>query len=328
MTPIRKVCIVAFCLVLLGAGWFGGSKFEQRQRENIQPLRTISKDLHFVEPLLAVGNLELLRDFDPLQRVLERKAREYQQSGKAERLSVYYRDLESGRWTGVNENEKYAPASMYKVALLITLLKAAETNHTLLNTRLLFSGGLSTLEEREPTPYLKVGQSYSVVELLEDLIVHSDNDAKNLLHTIVPRESRMEVFTDLGLVPPVAGDTGDSLSAKSYSIFFRVLFNGTYLSPTFSESALELLSRPEFTKGLVAGLPDDIKSAHKFGRRVFLATSAAAAREELHDCGNVYLPGHPYFLCVMTDGKDDATLASIIAEISKTVFEYTEKEYQ
>ncbi len=327
MTLTRKLLIGALCLASVGAGWFGGSRFEQRQRENIQPLRTTSKDLHFVEPLLAVGNLELLRDFDPLQRVLERKIKEYQQSGKAERLSVYYRDLESGRWTGVNENEKYAPASMYKVALLITLLKAAETNHMLLNTRLLFSSGLTTPEEREPTPYLKIGQSYSVIELLEDLIVHSDNDAKNLLHTIVPQESRTEVFTDLGLVPPVVGDIGDSLSAKSYSIFFRVLFNGTYLSPAFSESALELLSRPEFTKGLVSGLPDGIKIAHKFGRRVFPA-GAVPSREELHDCGNIYLSEHPYFLCVMTEGRDDQTLADIIAEISKTVFEYTAEEYR
>lgn len=323
----RLIFLFLAVFALIGAGWFFGEAWGARTRENFQPLRKTSANLKFVEPLLAVGNFELLRDFDPLKRELEKKGREFVAAGKVSRFSVYYRDLESGRWTGVNENEKYAPASMYKVALMITLLKAAETNPTLLNTRLVFRGASKIPGEAELIPRLKMGESYSVIELLEYLIVNSDNDAKNLLHTIVSTEARREVFTDLGLTPPDEHDTSDSLSAKSYSIFFRVLFNGTYLSPTFSEAALELLSRPEFRAGLVAGLPKETAIAHKFGRRVFY-NGTIPEREELHDCGNVYLKDQPYFLCVMTEGRDDTTLASIIASFSTTVYAYNVKEYR
>ncbi len=327
---MEKKRIIFFSLIapaLIGAGWFAGDSFATRPRETTQPLRENSRGLQFVEPLLAVGNFEILRDFAPLQHELEKKIQGYKTERKAKRVSVYYRDLESGRWTGVNEDDLYAPASMYKVALLITILKAAESNPALLNTRLLWRGITVNALEREPIPRLKVGQSYSVIELLEYLIVNSDNDAKNLLHTIVSPESRREVFTDLGLTPPSNTDTGDSLSAKSFSIFFRVLFNGTYLSPASSEAALELLSRPEFVNGLVAGTPKDTVIAHKFGRRVFY-NKAIATSEELHDCGNVYLKDHPYFLCVMTEGWSDTALAGIISDISKTVYDYTVKEYR
>lgn len=322
----KIVSVLVVVSALIGVGFLFGHTMGNRSSENIQPLREKTAGLRFVEPLLAVGNFELLRDFDSLKNILENKVSEYTISHKAERISIYYRDLQSGRWTGVNEDVKYAPASMYKVPLAITILKAAESDPTLLNKRLKFTGSLGVPGEEELSPYLKVGESYSVVELLEYLIVNSDNDAKNLLHTLVSSESRKEVFIDLGLTPPNETDTGDILSAKNYSIFFRVLYNGTYLAPNFSEAVLELLSRPEFTEGIVAGVPQGVKVAHKFGRRVF--NQGLVKKEELHDCGNIYFAEHPYFLCVMTEGVNDKDLTSVIADISKTVFDYTQEKYK
>ncbi len=314
-------------LALVGLGLLLGTLWKSPERETLQPLRQSATQLKFVEPLLAVGNFELLRDFGSLQYRIERMVTQFKAEKSAKRVSVYFRDLASGRWMGTGENEKYAPASMYKVALLLTILKAAESDPSLLFHLLTFQNGMTPPSEREPAPRLIVGQSYSITKLLQYLIVNSDNDAKNLLQSFISPESRREVFTDLGLTPPDLNDTGDSLSAKDYSIFFRVLFNGTYLSPASSESALELLSRPEFTEGLVAGIPKETSVAHKFGRRIFNEVNAPA-REELHDCGNVYLANHPYFLCVMTEGWSDETLSGIISQISQTVYNYTLKEYQ
>jgi len=329
MEKKQVVFLSLLAFTLVGAGWLAGNAFATKPpREATRPLRDISRELQLVEPLLAVGDFELLRDFDSLKRTLEQDISKYKTEKSVKRVSVYYRDLESGRWMGIDENELYAPASMYKVALMITLLKAAQTNPQLLNTQLVFRGSPNILGEAEPVPRLRVGESYSVSELLNYLIVYSDNDAKNLLHTIVSPKAEREVFTDLGLTPPASNDTGDSLSAKEYSIFFRILFNGTYIWPTFSERALKLLSQPEFTAGLVAGVPKEVTTAHKFGRRVFDATKTTPVKEELHDCGNIYLKDRPYFLCVMTEGWSDIVLSGIISDISKTVYDYTVREYR
>ena len=42
---------------------------------------------------------------------------------------------------------------------------------------------------------------------------------------------------------------------------------------------------------------------------------------ELHDCGIIYYPNHPYFLCVMTKGADFPVLAGVIREVSQTAWE-------
>ncbi len=118
---------------------------------------------------------------------------------------------------GIDEDELYAPASMYKVALMITLLKAAQSDPTLLNRELVFQGPSNLPGETEPIPRLRVGESYSVSELLNYLIVYSDNDAKNLLHTIVSPKVQQEVFTDLGLTPPANNDRGDTLTIRTFS---------------------------------------------------------------------------------------------------------------
>lgn len=329
MEKKRSIFFLLLALALVGAGWFAGSAFANKPpREATRPLRDTSHGLQFVEPLLAVGDFELLRDFDSLKRTLEGDISKYKTEKSAKRVSIYYRELASGRWMGIDEDELYAPASMYKVALMITLLKAAQSNPEILNRTLVFQGPSNIPDEVEPVPRLRVGGVYPVSELLNYLIVYSDNDAKNLLHTIVSLKAQHEVFTDLGLTPPANSDTGDTLSAKEYSIFFRVLFNGTYLLPTYSEKALKLLGQPEFTAGLVSGIPQEVTAAHKFGRRVFNATKSTPVREELHDCGNIYLKDHPYFLCVMTEGWSDTVLSGVINNISKTVYDYTVKEYR
>ena len=42
---------------------------------------------------------------------------------------------------------------------------------------------------------------------------------------------------------------------------------------------------------------------------------------QLHDCGIIYYPNNTYLLCIMTRGKDFKQLESVIAGISKTVYE-------
>lgn len=67
----------------------------------------------------------------------------------------------------------------------------------------------------------------------------------------------------------------------------------------------------------MAGVPPGTTVAHKFGIYSIPGTTKTA---QLHDCGIIYRPGRPYFLCVMTEGQDADTLAGAIRQISRAVF--------
>jgi hypothetical protein len=71
--------------------------------------------------------------------------------------------------------------------------------------------------------------------------------------------------------------------------------------------------------GLRAGVPPAVAVAHKFGE--WQLEEDVPAREQLHDCGIVYEPHRPYLLCIMTRGREFATLPGVIAELSRATYE-------
>ncbi|HEX8923420.1 MAG TPA: serine hydrolase, partial [Patescibacteria group bacterium] len=114
-----------------------------------------------------------------------------------------------------------------------------------------------------------------------------------------------------------ADPNGDIISVKSYASFFRILFNSSYLDNDMSEKALEILSTSRFKDGLIAGVPNGVAIAHKFGERQYLATG----QKQLHDCGIVYpASSRPYLICVMTRGQDFSHMENSIKDISAAIY--------
>ena len=239
-------------------------------------------------------------------------------AGTATHVSVYYRDLNNGPWFGIHEDERFSPASLLKVPILISVLKKAEIEPGLLDKSLTVTqfadDNVGTLYPPERT--VAQGQTYTIDQLLHFMITFSDNNAKDLLVQALDAKIVESVFIDLGIRVPDATTPQDFMTVKDYAGFFRILYNATYLSREMSERALAYLATSQFTAGLVAGVPAGMVVAHKFGQRT-LPDNAA----QLHDCGIVYYPGHPYLLCVMTRGKTGTALAPVIRDISKQVYE-------
>jgi len=106
----------------------------------------------------------------------------------------------------------------------------------------------------------------------------------------------------------------------------RVLYNASYLTNEYSEKMMELLTQSEFKDGLAAGVPDNLKIAHKFGISTVFTSSEEISSRELHDCGIIYHPDHPYILCVMTKGHSKLSDSEgIIKKISQNVYEAVEQ---
>ncbi|MDQ5968539.1 MAG: beta-lactamase class [Patescibacteria group bacterium] len=62
-------------------------------------------------------------------------------------IGIYVRNLNNGPWFGINENEKYSPASMMKVPILITFLKWIEQDSLVLDKKIFISKDSTSLNQ-------------------------------------------------------------------------------------------------------------------------------------------------------------------------------------
>jgi beta-lactamase class A len=223
----------------------------------------------FINPLLLCDASEKkeFAEFAPIEQKITKLIDQKISEDAASRVSVYFRDLNEGRWVGINENETFSPASLLKVPIMISYFKLAESTPEILEKKILYkeAENLNAKEDMPPQQPIKSGTVYSVMDLIRAMIVDSDNNAAFVLFDILDRNSFREVGSDLGITIPEVAQSPEAMSAKTYARFFRILYNSSYISRTMSEQALKLMSQATFTQGLAAGIPDTVPIAHKFG---------------------------------------------------------------
>lgn len=244
-------------------------------------------------------------------------------AGDLKEGSVYFHALSTGYWFGLGEHQKFIPASLLKVYLLIRVLQEEESWPGVLKTSLELQDDVRNASQ-EILPYdrLVQGRRYTVEELLSHMIVYSDNSAAYTLHTKFGDKSLEKIYRDFGL----QSDAKDEayLTLKQYMMVFLSLYNGTYIGAAPSGRALQFLSRSEFKDGLKAGLPPGLPVAHKFGERG--VDTPQGRLQQLHDCGIIYYGDYPYMLGVMTRGDDIKKLAAVIKDVSALI--YAEVDYR
>ncbi len=332
------LCVVSLCIgVALGYVLHTVNPLDYRGGVLYQS----SKQFSLIDPLLAceIGSESSFPEFAPLKVTLAAAITAQKSAGNAENVSVYMRTLKSGRWVEIDGDRPYAPASLLKVFIMMAYYKEADEtdNPGLLDKMIRFEGSPNPGQDDNPgqiIPHLKTGTYYSVRDTLRQMIVYSDNDALNTLAdnfdtgTLTYFEL---IFKDLNIPSPVTQREQDLdfMPARSYAMVFRVLFGSTYLSERYSEQALTLLSEAQYKEGIVAGVPEGIRVAHKFGVKSITATSTALnGYNELHDCGIVYYPNHPYLLCVMTSGKSFQGLQATVKTVSSVAYQWIDEYFK
>ncbi len=322
--------VLVFCVLIGGLcyllGYFVAQKHYESLFGNFAPIRQVGSTYPLISPLLGFRAPEAteLGEYLALKESLESAAKEATSTGAASEVSIYFRDLNMSEWVGVNQNASYYPASLLKVPVLIAYYKEAEVSPGILSQQVVYRPVNSSQFDAPST--LVPGKSYSVEQLLESMIVESDNGATQTLLTRINQATLDQVYVDLGITNPGVNSATYELSARSYGLFFRVLYNATYLEPEYSEKALALLSKATFAQGLVAGVPDNVVVAHKFGEHV-LSKGSTPTGVEFHDCGIVYYPKHPYLLCVMTSAADISSAYAIIKKVSALTYSAVDAQY-
>jgi len=273
------------------------------------------KGYNYINPVLYTEKDCESEDLDPLKQSINDYIASEKAKGTLTTASVCIRIPGKAQWTSINPDEMYHPASLNKVPILITYLHMAENYNNLLNEKLFYDKHTSDLPVQYYTSkQLEPGKSYTIKELLHAMIAWSDNDATLLLLKHINLDFYNKTFTDLGLDKPSFEFEKFLMSARQYTLFFRVLYNGTYLSDAVSEFGTAMLAECDFKKGLLKKLPEGTKAAHKFGEAGY------GNVYELHESGIIYAGKSPYIITIMTKGKNWDELSEIIANISSIVY--------
>ena len=229
--------------------------------------------------------------------------------------SVYLTDLSKEEWMCVNPDEQYHPASLLKVASLMAYLRMAEQRPEIMNIQMRYDDALNAPGQTFTSKTIATGKPYSVKELLRYMIAYSDNRAAYLLHHNMDPAVFLKIFADMGLAMPADKGKEYVITARQYAEFFKVLYDGSYLTISASEYATSLLTECDFKIGIVKGLPASVRVAHKFGE------SGNDQIHELHESAIVYLDNNPYIITIMTKGPDLNKLAEVISCISRMSYE-------
>lgn len=294
-TPVRPWILPAVAAAAFALGAAAGRFLAPDDSKPSFTSTRQSQSYKYVSPLIdCEGVREELTTTRPMKLAVEKIVESALKRGDATHVSVYFRDLQNGPWFGINERERFAPAGLLQLPMLMGVLKMADAKPEMLGQKLPAPWGTSTLWD-----------------VVERMITQSDTAAVETLWKHLPSAGFNRIYSDLGMLNPDDQNFQDYIRVKDYASLFRILFNGSYITPARSEKGLELLTRADFRSGLIAGVPKEVPIAHKSGHRLI-----DRRNYQLHDCGIVYIKS-PFLLCVMTRGTDASKMSGLIAEIAR-----------
>ena len=335
----KVASIVTLAVIISSLGGFAAGRYFQETRytsflKGFQNIREDSGKYDYINPLIGsisppATSVGIFADVkDEVVSYLAKEAKKEVLYG----YSFYFRDLGTGLWFGTNENADFFPASLFKLPIAIAIYKQGEDVPEFLKKKVLYTKEISDINDSvqaNSKSSLTVGAWYSVDELVRIMLIESDNGAKNLLLSVLENRYIDNLFTAVSLVDPSKAKSY-TVSSRQYALFLRILYGSSYLNEEHSEYLMKILAETKFDQGMVAGLPRNIKVAHKYGVYEFEESVNGVTRnaEQLHDCGIVYDKEKPYIFCLMTKGKDLEDLYRIISHVSELIYKNQQSEYQ
>lgn len=324
---VKKIAVTSSLVLLSFIGGLISSPylFTKTNQSIVKEIRN-NFNYNYINPLLECETSTISQDKNlaSLKKEIQFIIDQQVSNGNISFASIYYRDLNNGPWLGINEREYFSPASLIKVPVLMAYLKETEKNPSLLDKKITNNKDFDYSQQNvTPTQTIEKDKEYTIEDLLERMIIYSDNAAYELLLDNIDNVKIFNVYKDLDVdISRAQKDpNGNIITVKDYASFFRILFNASFLDQDNSEKALDILSKTQYYKGLVAGVPENITVSHKFGERQYLPSK----EKQLHDCGIVYLPNKPYLICVMSRSTDFDNAADFIKQVSRVVYDEISK---
>ncbi len=271
---------------------------------------------------------------EPPPNDLEKKIQELIRESGAEMVGVAYFDLATAKEILINADESFHAASTMKVPVMMEVFRQDKNGKLSLDDYVVIKNqfisiadgsrySISAEDDSEKTLYSRVGKIETVQELVQMMITLSSNLATNLLIERVTAPSVMEFMRKIGAnnISVLRGvedgkayelGMNNTATARDLMIILRYIARREAVSSKASSEMIKILLGQKFNDGIPAGLPKEVKVAHKTG----LITNIN------HDAAIIYPPNRkPYVLVVLTRGIEDEKRANkLIADISRTLY--------
>jgi beta-lactamase class A len=233
------------------------------------------------------------------------------------------KDLRTGRVVEYNAAELFPSASLIKLPILAAAFQAAEEGKLTLSAPVT----LRRQDRRGGSGILKLasaGSIFTVRELLDYMIIYSDNTATELIIQMLGYDYLQKTFARLGLEDTAIRPDGFRLSVRciaddnmtsprDMARLLEKIYQRELVSAEASEQMLDILKHQRLRDRLPRFLPAGWEIAHKTG----------LLRRACHDCGIVFSPAGDYLICVLTSHDTTYRMAKrFIANLGRITFDY------
>lgn len=197
------------------------------------------------------------------------------------KTGFFYKNLETGETIAWNENEKFIPASVIKLPVLMAIFNLAESRAADLTEYI-------KIKQEEKMPSCGALNSFTgepevdIRTLCNLMITISDNTATNVLISHFGTEKLNEVFTDIGLADTrvnrklfdmEASKKGiqNSATPKEMAYLLEELHFNRFVNEKVSEDIKEILHRQQINHKIKEMLPPGTRAAHKTGEDDYIS---------------------------------------------------------
>ena len=220
--------------------------------------------------------------------------------------ALYVADPNSNFSFGIDENEIMQAASLIKLPAIVGLYKEAEAGKISLDTKYSLKstdkvGGSGSLYAK-PT-----GTIYTYRELVNLMGKQSDNTAFNVIRKILGDEKINAVAKEIGMTSTSLND--NSTTAKDMGTFFIKLYQGEIVSEIHKNEILDSLTNTIYESWMIAGIPEDVRVAHKYGREIHV----------VNDAGIIFAD-KPFILVLLTRGVVEKEADEVFPELTGIVY--------
>jgi beta-lactamase class A len=316
MSKKIKIAFLILFLLVLTLSMLSLSLYNQN--------KTLKKQIdlekfNLISPKVALMTIsefqENQKKFNINYQELRKNIEEIINSSNEGSYAMYFEDLNTGAWIGSNERKKFIPFSLFKVPLMMSILKKIEEKEINLNSEIIlleeyYDNRSGELYKKKPGTLIKIE------DLMTIMIQESDNTALvALASTFSENEEYYKLLSIMGL--PISNEQV-LVSPKEYSNIFRSLYISNYLKRPYSQYALSIMMDTKFESQIPSGVPQEVQIAHKVGFDY--------SGGNFHDCGIIYAERNPYILCLMATNTTIEEANNIFMQISKETYEFVTKK--
>lgn len=291
--PIIVILLILIAFVVL-------AKLNQNQQNLAAP--------EIIQPKIASSDPELKKYLTVEAALL----------GISDNMSLSFLDLNSNQTININPEKSWIPASTIKAYVLLEAFRQRDLGLINFNQTVTIQAQnvVPTELETDEFPRLREGTTTTTKQLVEAMIIQSDNTAYNSLIDILDRRNINLALKSAGLTETVVGEKlnlddnqfqqdltvpgrqPNTTTVKDLTSFFDLLYNHKVAD---ADEMLAIFKRQKINNMIPALLPSRVVVAHKTGDWAPI----------YHDGGIIYKNEDPFILSVFTSGDDPTDIAQL-----------------